>query len=388
VKQVIFHIDMDAFYASVEQSDHPELRGQPVIVGGTTNRGVVSAASYEAREFGVHSAMPIFQARQKCPQGHFLPVRMERYQQVSRIVMGILYNFSPLVEQVSIDEAYLDLSGMERLMGPPREIGIKIKTLIRKETSLSCSVGIAPNRFLAKIASEMEKPDGLTIIHQETMQYFIDHLSIEKVPGVGEKSLKQLNSLNIKQLGDVRRLNEKWFVQKIGKLGERLIDLSKGIDKTPVKSQTKAKSVSSENTLSKDTNDIELLKDLILVQSEIVGRRLRDKGLWGSTVTLKLKTAGFKLITRSHTIDEPTNSSNAIYEQGVKLLRHMDLAQKYRLIGIGVSNVNSMDEEPRQQTLFPAESQSEESWLRVEKALDRIKDKFGRNAIKRARLIK
>ena len=388
MKQVIFHIDMDAFYASVEQSDHPELRGRPVIVGGTTNRGVVSAASYEARKFGIHSAMPIFQARQKCPQGHFLPVRMERYQQVSRTVMEILNSFSPLVEQVSIDEAYLDLSGMERLMGPSREIGIKIKTFIRKETSLSCSVGIAPNRFLAKIASEMEKPDGLTIVHQETMQHFIDHLSIEKVPGVGEKSLKQLNRLNIKKLGDVRRLDEKWFIQKIGKFGERLVDLSKGIDNTPIKPQTKAKSISSENTLSKDTNDIELLKNLILIQSETVGRRMRGKGLWGSTVTLKLKTTGFKLITRSHTLEEPTNSSNAIYEQGVKLLKHMDFGQKYRLIGIGVSNVKSRDEEPRQQKLFSSENQGEESWLRVEKALDRIKDRFGREAIKRARLIK
>ena len=387
MKQVIFHIDMDAFYASVEQSDHPELRGRPVIVGGTTNRGVVSAASYEARKFGIHSAMPIFQARQKCPQGHFLPVRMERYQQVSRIVMEILNNFSPLVEQVSIDEAYLDLSGMEKLMGPAREIGRKIKTLIREETSLSCSVGIAPNRFLAKIASEMEKPDGLTIIHPETMRHFIDHLSIEKVPGVGEKSLKQLNRLNIKQLGDVRRLDEKWFIQKIGKFGERLVDLSKGIDNTPIKPQTMVKSVSSENTLSRDTNDMELLKNLILIQSETVGRRLRSKGLWGSTVTLKLKTAGFKLITRSHTLEKPTNSSNAIYEQGVKLLKHMDLAQKYRLIGIGVSNVTSMDEEPRQQKLFSWENQTEESWLRVEKALDRIKNRFGPDAIKRARLI-
>jgi DNA polymerase-4 len=277
---------------------------------------------------------------------------------------------------------------MERLMGTSREIGIMIKTLIQKETSLSCSVGIAPNRFLAKIASEMEKPDGLTIIHQETMQHFIDHLSIEKVPGVGEKSLKQLNRLNIKKLGDVRRLDEKWFIQKIGKFGERLVDLSKGIDNTPIKPQTKAKSVSSENTLSKDTNDIELLKNLILIQSETVGRRLRGKGLWGSTVTLKLKTAGFKLITRSHTLEAPTNSSNAIYEQGVKLLKHMDLGQKYRLIGIGVSTVKSMDEEPRQQKLFSSEKQSEESWLRVEKALDRIKDRFGREAIKRARLIK
>jgi DNA polymerase-4 len=378
---------MDAFYASVEQSDHPELKGQPVIVGGTTNRGVVSAASYEARKLGVHSAMPIFQAKQKCPQGHFLPVRMERYQQVSRIVMEILAHFSPLVEQVSIDEAYLDLSGMERLMGPPLEIGKKIKTIIREATSLSCSVGIAPNRFLAKIASEMDKPDGLTIIYQETMQHVIDHLLIEKVPGVGEKSLKQLNRLNIKRLGDARRLNEEWLVKKLGKLGERLIDLSKGIDKTPLKPQAKAKSISSENTLTKDTNDIELLKNLILIQSEIVGRRLRDQGLRGSTVTLKLKTAGFKLITRSHTLDEPTNSSNTLYEWGLKLLKQIDLIQKYRLIGIGISNIQSIDQEPKQQILFPEEDQSEESWLQVEKALDRIKDKFGRDSIKRARLI-
>lgn len=378
---------MDAFYASVEQSDHPELRGRPVIVGGTTNRGVVSTASYEARKYGVHSAMPIFQARQKCPSGLFLPVRMERYQQVSRMVMEILGHFSPVVEQVSIDEAYMDLSGLERLMGNPREIGLNVKSMIRQTTSLTCSVGIAPNRFLAKIASDLQKPDGLTIIRSEAMPHFIDHLPVEKVPGVGSKSLKQLNRLNIRRLGDVRRFEEKWLVQKTGKLGERLTALSRGIDETPVRPHVQAKSVSSESTLSENTNDIELLKDFILAQSETVGRRLRDKGLRGSTVTLKLKTSRFKLITRSRTIDQPTNSTNAIFEQGLRLLKHMDRSQKYRLIGLGVSNIKAAGEEPRQHALFPSEDTKEVSWVNVEKAVDRIKDKFGRNAIKRARLI-
>ncbi|UCB51385.1 MAG: DNA polymerase IV, partial [Deltaproteobacteria bacterium] len=190
MSRVILHIDMDAFYASVEQTDNPSLKDKPVIVGGTSNRGVVSAASYEARKFGIRSAMPIFQAKQRCPDGVYLPVRMDRYQEVSRQVMDILKRFSPLVEQVSIDEAYMDISGVDKLLGLPRDIGLEVKRSIREITSLTCSIGIAPNKFLAKVASDLDKPDGLTIIPPANVPPFIKKLPVEKVPGVGKKMVQ------------------------------------------------------------------------------------------------------------------------------------------------------------------------------------------------------
>ena len=215
MNRVILHIDMDAFYASVEQLDNPALKGAPVIVGGTSNRGVVSAASYEARKFGIHSAMPIFQAKQKCPDGVYLPVRMNRYQEVSRQVMEILKGFSPLIEQVSIDEAYMDISGVDKLLGLQRDIGLEVKGRIRETTSLACSIGIAPNKFLAKVASDMDKPDGLTIVPPEKVLQFIEKLSIEKVPGVGKKTVRTLNKMGVFTLGHIQQLSGHELLKKI-----------------------------------------------------------------------------------------------------------------------------------------------------------------------------
>jgi len=378
---------MDAFYASVEQMDNPALRGKPVIVGGTSKRGVVCAASYEARKFGVHSAMPVFRAEKKCPKGIFLPVRMARYREVSKRIMSILRGFSPLVQQISIDEAYMDISGVDRLLGKPEEIGRHIKQGIREATSLACSIGIAPNKFLAKIASDLDKPDGLKVIHPEEVQEFIEKLPIEKVPGVGGKSALSLHKMGIQTLGDVKRVPESLLKRKTGKFGNRLLELSKGIDASAVVPSAQAKSISSEETLAVNTNDVEALKKELLVQSEIVGRRARDKGVKGTTVTLKLKRANFKQMTRSVTLDKPTNSTNTIYEQGVKLLQRVKRSSKFRLIGVGLSNLVTTEAFPMQLDLFQATGRKAKTWEEAEKAMDAIKEKFGRDAIQRGGLL-
>lgn len=388
MNRVILHIDMDAFYASVEQMDNPALKGRPVIVGGISNRGVVSAASYEAREFGVRSAIPLFKAKQRCPDGVYLPVRMNRYQEVSRQVMEILKRFSPLVEQVSIDEAYMDISGGDKLLGLPGDIGLEVKRRIKEATSLTCSIGIAPNKFLAKVASDLEKPDGLTIIPPEKVPQFIQRLPIEKVPGVGKKTLQTLHKMRVFTLGDVRKLAEHALIERTGKFGERLLRLSRGIDETPVIPHMTSKSISNEKTLSKDTNDQEILKKKLMIQSEMVGKRAREKGVKGTTVTLKLKRADFTPITRRVTMEEPTNSTNTIYKQGLKLLAQVETSTKFRLIGIGLSNLVTVADIPKQLDLFRKTDPHDKSWENVERAMDAIKERFGGEAIKRGGVLK
>ena len=384
--RVIAHIDMDAFYASVEVLDNPGLQGKPVIVGGDLNRGVVSAASYEARRFGVHSAMPIFKAKQKCPHGIFLPVRMARYQEVSRAVMGILGAFSPLVEQVSVDEAYIDLTGTEPLFGDAERVALEIKQKIREKTSLTCSIGISTCKFLAKIASDMKKPDGLAMIPPETIQDFLSTLSIRKVPGIGQKTEAQLLSMGIQYLGDVKRYPPKRFYKTFGKFGIRLVELANGIDTSLVTPHSPPKSISSEDTLPEDTDDIEILKKYLMQQAEIVARSLRKKGFKGKTLTLKIKHADFKQITRSVTLERHTQLSEVIYKGVTKLLEVYTLFSKVRLIGVGVSNL-VLAGTPEQLELFKKFGSSAEKWKRVEKTLDQIVDRFGDEAIKRGTLL-
>ncbi len=384
---LILHVDMDAFYASVEQSDHPEMRGKPVIVGGSSNRGVVSAASYEARKYGIHSAMPIFQAKRRCPRGLFVRVRMGRYMEVSRQVMAILDQYSPIVEQVSVDEAYVDISGLERLFGSPEVIGRKIKEDIRSKTSLTCSVGIAPNKLLAKIASEMNKPDGLTIVDSERAKEMLQTLPIEKVPGVGRKMSMKLKSLGISRLGDFLSLPEERVLSEMGKLGLKLRELALGTDDSPVVAYSEAKSLSSEQTLHEDTDEMEVLKKEILEQTESLGKRLREKDIMGSTIRLKLKRADFTLVTKSLTLVEPTQSTDVIYRSALRLLEEADFHHKFRLAGVGVSGLASAKKTPLQLSLFDIKEPTKKSWEDAEKAMDAIRDKFGRNAIKRGHLV-
>ena len=252
---MILHVDMDAFFASVEQLDNPKLAGKCVIVGGLSGRGVVSAASYEARKFGVHSAMPMYLARQKCPHGVFFSPRMERYSEISEKIMAILGTFSPLVEPVSIDEAYVDISGCKRLHGDYLKIGSAIKKKIRESVGLGCSVGIAPNKFLAKIASDMNKPDGLTVISPENAGRFAESIPIGKVPGVGKAKFSEFEQIGIKLLGDVKKYPIEMLLKRFGKYGYRLLELSSGSDDSPVVPFSRSKSISCETTLEKNTCD-------------------------------------------------------------------------------------------------------------------------------------
>lgn len=370
---------MDAFFASIEQLDNSRLKGKSVIVGGST-RGVVSTASYEARAFGVRSAMPIFEAKRLCPNGIYLPVRMSRYREVSDKVMSVVEEFSPLVERVSIDEAFLEISGTEKLHGTPEDVGFKIKRRIKEDTSLTCSIGIAPNKFLAKIASDINKPDGLTIITEHKVQKFLSNLPVGKLPGVGDKTLKELKKLGIRFASDILKYPEEAFKKRFGKFGQRLIELAEGIDESPVSPYTEAKSISSEDTLPEDTNNVEVLKRWLMSQAEVVGRRLRKANLKGRTITLKLKYSDFRSVSRSRTLNMPSNATKTIFDTASALLENYGRPAKVRLIGVGVSNF----EEPTiQYQLFDNRDIAEKKFQKVDQAIDQLTDKFGISIIKR-----
>lgn len=376
----ILHLDMDAFFASVEQVDDPSLRGLPLIVGGG-DRGVVSACSYEARAFGVHSAMPMVQARRLCPQAVVKSGRMSRYAEVSRQIMRILENFSPVVEQASVDEAYLDVAGMERLYGPIEAMAALIKAAIGEATGLNCSIGVAPVKFLAKIASDYRKPNGLFILRPEEVPAFLATLPVEKIPGVGPKAVLRLKEVGVRTAADVRRFSEEFWLRRLGKWGSCLYQRAAGIDPRPVAPWSEAKSEGAENTFQRDTNDVEELKRWLMDQAERVGRRLRRDKVQGRTVTLKIKYADFKQITRSRTLSKPTASTKTLFQTVAALLDEEPLQSKARLIGLAVSN---FDRSPQQHTLFPDLDNARQD--RLDQTLDAIRDKFGREKLIRGRL--
>jgi DNA polymerase-4 len=388
-RRVIAHIDMDAFFASVEALDDPSLKGKPVIVGGDMKRGVASAASYEARAFGVHSAMPLFQARRLCPNGVFLPVRMERYVEVSRGVMKCLEEFSPLVEQVSVDEAFVDLTGTGHLFGDPERAARSMKARIGERTSLTCSVGVSVSKLVAKIASDMNKPDGLTIVPPAAVARFLAALPVGKVPGIGEKSREELAKLGILRVGDIGKYSPGRLEERFGKFGAWLFEIAGGGEGEPVEPYTAPKSISAEETLDEDTADGTIIKRRLLDQADRIGRRLREEGFRGRTVTLKLKHRDFRQITRSSTLAEPTQLGETIYHEALKLLAVYNSDSKIRLVGVGVSNLEPLDaaEGPAQMSLFGASKGAEEKWEKVERATDEIAKRFGRGAVKRGSLL-
>jgi DNA polymerase IV len=380
---MIFHIDMDAFYASVEILDNPEFKGKPVIVGGLSGRGVVAAASYEARKYGVHSAMPMFQALKNCPDARVVPPRMARYKNVSENVMEILRSFSPLVEQVSIDEAYLNANGCERLFGSADTMAGEIKNKIKQKVHLTCSVGIAPVKFLAKIASNMNKPDGVTIIYPEQVPGFVQSLPIKNTPGVGPSLFQELRMLGITTLGDIQNFPEKVLTDKLGKFGKRLKELSMGIDTSPIVPYSLPKSASAEETLGFDTADRELLKKYLLQQADEVGRQLRKTGVKAKTVSIKVKHSDFQQITRRITLKSPTCSSNTLFHEACRLFDECVLLKKVRLIGIGASGFVHTNH-PVQMKLFDIPNQAENNWEKVDKTLDMIQERFGKEILGRA----
>ncbi len=382
---LILHLDMDAFFASVEQKDDPRLRGKCVIVGGFSDRSVVSTASYEARKFGVHSAMPMYQARRLCPQAAIIAPRMKRYRELSGRIMEVLRDFSPVVQPVSIDEAYVDITGCQRLFGSPQTIGRHIKEAIFKRVSLTASVGLAPNKFLAKIASDMNKPDGLTLIAPEAVEGFVAALPVEKVPGVGKRMAESLRRLGVRCLGDVQRLPERVLTTRLGNFGQHLARLACGIDNSPVTTNRQHKSVSAEQTLDADTCDRLRLKGLLLQQAQEVGRELRNLGMRAKTVTLKIKFSDFFQITRRVTLAHPCHSAETLFQQALALLTEEALVKPVRLIGLGATNL-VLNDTPMQQSLFTSTEPGTDAWENVDRALDAIARKFGNHAVHRATL--
>lgn len=373
----IMHLDMDAFFASIEQMDAPELKGRPVIVGGT-ERGVVCAASYEVRPFGVRSAMPMFQARRLCPHAVVVPVRRKRYQEISAGIMRLLECFSPRVEKASIDEAYLDATGLERLFGSVEEIARNIKRAVRDESGLSCSIGVAPVKFLAKIASDLKKPDGLSILYPADIPGFLESLPIESIPGVGRHTLLKIKALGIRTAGQASRYPAEYWGQRFGKMGIVLHERVNGIDPRQVNPFTPAKSESAENTFAADVGDFDELCVWLLRQAERVGASLRKHGLAGRTITLKVKYRDFTQVTRSRTLKRPTNGTRMIYESAVGLLRELDIKNKLRLIGIGVSQFG---EKTQQLSLFQDELEKEnEREALLDKTMDSLRERFGDKA--------
>src|SRR5437763_9251701 len=344
----ILHIDMDAFYASVEQRDRPELRGKPVIVGWPGERSVVCAASYEARKFGVHSAMPATRAKRLCPDGAFIHPDFEKYREVSRQIRAIFESHTPLVEPLSLDEAYLDVT--EELTGIPTatETAETIRREIKSKTHLTASAGVAPNKFLAKIASDWKKPDGCLVIRPHQVERFLMPLNVRKIPGVGKATEKILTEMGIATVGDLHSFSADQLVARFGKGGTRLWELARGIDESPVVPSQKRKSWSSENTFAKDIT-LDEVTEYIREEAQKLWKALSDKQLVGRTVTVKLRTGDFKTATRRLTPESIPSSGDDLARIGAELLTRFDFPQqsRYRLAGIGVSNfIDEDDEEP------------------------------------------
>ena len=381
--RAIVHVDMDAFYASVEQRDRPELRGRPVIVGADPKgRGVVSAASYEARVFGVRSAMPIGKAARLCPDGVFLPVDMDKYVGASRQIMAILGDFSPLVEPVSVDEAFVDLTGTASLFGPAPDAVREIKRRIRAETGLTASAGLAANKFIAKVASDLEKPDGLVVVAPGREAEFLAPLPIERLWGVGKATAKDLAALGIATIGQLQRLARATLVARLGEHGADLHDLAFGRDDRPVEPWTPPKSMGAETTFERDTTDRARLDTTLRGQAERVARELRAERLSAARVTLKLRFADFRTLTRSHTSD-PTQDGLELYRRVATLLARETLVQAVRLIGVSASAL--APEQTGQLGLLEDNAVRRE---RLGRAVDRITGRFGADAIRPAALVR
>lgn len=382
----IIHLDMDAFYPSVEVLDNPDLRGKPVIVGGSKERGVVSSASYEARKFGVHSAQPMATAMGLCPHGIVLPTRMARYQEVSEQVFEIFHIFTPMVEPLSIDEAFLDVTGSIRLFGSPIEIAKKIKQRVVDKTGLTISAGVAPSKFVAKVASDMEKPDGLTVVPPDQVREFLDPLPIKKMWGAGKVTQKALARLSIHSFKDLRQASVELLEKEFGKHGSHMHQLALGIDQRDVVTLHDIKSIGHEDTYSKDILDLEPAKRELLSLANRVARRMRRKDLEGKTITLKVKYSDFKLITRSVTLHHYTNDSAEIYSNVCSLLEKTAVGKRpVRLLGISLSNLSDTGS-GRQLSLFN-QNKSNGKRKELNKTADSILDKFGKLGIRPGSLI-
>ncbi len=380
--RTILHVDLDAFFASVEQRDHPELRGQPVIVGGSDRnaRGVVSAASYEARVFGVHSAMSLREAGRRCPQGIFVPVDGRRYQQASRDVMAVLGRFTPQVEPISIDEAFLDVTGSFGLFGDGLTIARRIKDEVHADVGLTASVGVATTKLVAKIASDLRKPDGLVVVEPGDEATFLAPLAIGRLWGVGERTAAVLAEYGVRTIGDLAALPADLVIRRFGKHGASLIERARGIDADPVHDGDPAKSVGHEHTFEVDTADRETLERTLLAMADGVAGRLRSAGVRAGTVTVKIRDTSFRTITRQRTLSEPTDMTEPIFRVALELARPEFRGIRVRLLGVSASNLG----EREQLSMF---SEDEPKRRRAIEAADAVRRRFGGDSMTRARLI-
>ena len=378
----IMHIDLDAFFVSVEQVLNPKLKGKPVVVGGRPDRrGVVAAASYEARAFGLHSAMPLATASRLCPQAIFIEGDFSKYREASQKFMAILGDFSPYLEPMGIDEAYLDATGFESLHGSIRHMAVKIKQRVKNELDLCASIGIASSKVVAKITSELSKPDGLLEVPPGKERSFLKPLPIAKLPGIGKKSAQTLKGLGINTIGQLANTPLEVLRSHFGAYGRLIHDHANGIDDSKVEPPGAAKSISRETTFNKDTRDSSLLKGTLRYLSERVGSDLRQKGKLAECIALKLRYADFTTITRQHTLPQATDADQTIFDTGLNLLKKELSGEKQlvRLIGIGVSN---LVEASRQLNMLDSSAQRME---RLNAAIDRIRKKYGFTAIQTGR---
>ncbi|MBQ3853071.1 MAG: DNA polymerase IV [Anaerovibrio sp.] len=380
MERIIMHVDMDAFFASVEQLDHEEYRGKPLIVGGIGGRGVVSTCSYEARKFGVHSAMPTAKAMKLCPQGIFIQGNYPRYAEVSQQIFDIFDHYSPLIEPLSIDEAFLDLTGMERLMDSPRQYAMKLKQEIKEKTGIVASVGIAPNKFLAKIASDLDKPDGLVIVNKDNVQEFLDPLPVRRIWGVGAKTAAILDRMRVKTIADLRKMSYEELHKTFGdKTAQHLFLLAQGIDERPVAPRGRAKSIGNETTFSEDLQSAGEALEVLLYLSVKVGWRLRQAGFKAKTVQLKLRQSDFSTFTRQKQLFEPSNFDNDIYTAIKELFENLNITRGIRLLGVSTTGFEEMES----LSLFHDEKKD-----RLYQAIDDINSKFGKLGVTRGALLK
>lgn len=378
----LLHLDMDAFFASVELLDHPELVGLPVIVAHDAPRSIVTTASYEARRFGVHSAMPIGQARRLCPQAVLLPPHHERYRDYSQRVMAVLHRFTPLVEQVSVDEAFLDVSGATRLFGMPGRIAERIRSEVFTETGLHCSVGVAAAKFVAKLASGMAKPDGLLIVPAGRTLEFLRPLPVGALPGVGSKTVERLRGLGLVEVRDLETVPEATLVRAIGPAqAHRLHDLARGRDRSAVVPERTEKSIGHERTFTEDVSDPDQLRAALLGLAEQTAARARSHGVLGRTVAIKVRDASFRTVTRSQTLPDATNTGRTVFETAWRLFEQSGMSEAYiRLVGVRLEQL----------VVGQAEASlwsDDEAWQVADQAVDAAARRFGTGAVRPARLV-
>jgi DNA polymerase-4 len=381
--RTIFHVDMDAFFVSVEELFDPSLKGKPVVVGGRANeRGVVSAASYVARKYGVHSAMPLRRAYQLCPKAVFLPGHPSRYRDYSGKVHQVLKKFSPRVEMASIDEAYLEMTGTERLMGPPLGAGELLHEAIAAETDLPCSIGIGTSRLVAKICSALAKPNGMLCVTPGAEAAFLAPLDIRKIPGVGRVTEKGFRERGIHKIGQLSELGETYLEKTWGKLGLALAGKAQGLDagawfQGEIGASEYPKSISHETTFGRDTADVKLLESTLAKLSQLVGRRLREHGLYGRTIQIKLRYSDFSTYTRAHSLDEATQIDTVILDT-VKTLfkKNWKRPRPIRLLGVHAGNL-----ETNEGQLDLIEEDRKRKWSRALKAVDNLRDRFGEGTV-------